>query len=342
MAVSIKTIARELSVNPSTVSRALSGVPGVSEEMRRKVHMAAERLGYVPDSHARDLRTQKRSGIAVICRAEPTAVSTLRNYAMLDIGRSALGRAHLIVRNPTESLPDVFGRALSERYAAVILNRPGGDVDPELLRRARGGGVAVVSIDEWREGVDNIVVERQVGTRQAARLFVAGGRRSIGLFSATGADSPDPRLDGFRCGFEELGRSLETAKLVRFEAASTERGFQLTRRLLRGERPDALFCYSDQMAVGAMRAAVEAGVPVGSDLWIVGFDDLVVSRFLSPSLTTVSQPIAGAARAAVQLLVARLADPEGPPVVRRFPTTLIIRESAPLPDGLSADDIYAR
>lgn len=340
MAISIKTIAERLQVNPSTVSRALSGMPGVSAETRRRVREVADALGYVPDAHARDLRTQRRTSIAVICRAEPTAVTTARNYELLELGRAAVGRAHLIVKNPTESLGSAVRRGLSEKHAALVLNRPGGELEVSLIERAAAEGVALVTIDQPIPGVDGIVIDRQVGTRQAARLLLSSGRRLIRIFTAAPLDAPDPRLLGFADGFRERRLRLDESHLVHIVDSSMRHGYEIVKTLLAESRPDALFCYSDHMAVGGVRAAVEAGVSVGGDLAMIGFDDLPFSRYLPVSLTTVRQPIGECAATAVELATARIADPNRPVVTRRFPTQLVLRESAPKPPELPLEEIY--
>lgn len=346
MAISIKTIARKLNVNPSTVSRALAGMPGVSEETRRRVRSVAEELGYVPDTHARDLRTQRRTSVGIICRAEPTAVTSARNYALLEHGRTSVGRANLIVKNPSEPLDAVVRRALSEKYAALILNRPGGSLSEGLVRRAVAEGVAMVSIDQAVECVDAIEIDRRIGTRQAARLLLGAGRRSIAILAAADLSDPDPRLLGFMDGYAERGLSLSPAALVPLVSPDIGAGYDIGVRLFassrrrRGAAPDAVFCYSDQVAIGVLRAAVEGGVEVGSEVYLVGFDDLEPAQYLPVSLTTVSQPIVECAQAAIALATGRIAEPRRPRAVRRFPTRLVIRESAPRPAGLSPADIY--
>lgn len=280
----------------------------------------------------------------MVCKVAPSEIAGERNYAILERARTVVGRAHLIVKNPSESLSDVVDRALSEKYAAIVLNHADGTLDRRLIGRAVGQGVALVSVDRWVDGIDNIVIDRQVGTRQAARLMIGAGRCRVRLFSASDLKSPDARLIGFVEGFSDSGCRLTEEHIIRIGGSDVVDGYEIARRVLAdsSDRPDALFCYSDQMAIGVMRAAVDAGIPVGSDLWLVGFDDLLLSRYLPVSLTTVSQPVKPVADAVVELVRTRLDEPSRIPRVRRFSTTLVIRESAPLPERLSREIIYGR
>jgi LacI family repressor for deo operon, udp, cdd, tsx, nupC, and nupG len=101
------------------------------------------------------------------------------------------------------------------------------------------------------------------------------------------------------------------------------------------KRPTALFCFSDEMAMGAMDAARRQGVSVPGDLSIVGFDDLPCSRYLSPSLTTIAQPVREIGESCVRLLLDILQGKTVDPVSVRLPHTLMVRSTTAPPSGHS-------
>lgn len=193
-------------------------------------------------------------------------------------------------------------------------------------RSAKGLEVSSVEIDNFEGG------------RLAADLLREAGRERMAFVGGVvGDDTSNEREAGFTERLAEDG-------LVPFQQESgdytfdggREAGFRL---LARQERPDAIFCASDVMALGVLHAArFELGLQVPQDFSLVGFDDIPSAAWPGHMLTTIRQPIRRMIQEAVSLLIERMENPELGPMVSRFPGTLILRESAryPGPSGGTA------
>ncbi|MCY7417335.1 MAG: substrate-binding domain-containing protein [Chloroflexi bacterium] len=158
--------------------------------------------------------------------------------------------------------------------------------------------------------------------------LVGFGHRRIGFITGTlHVGSTHERLGGYRDGLIAAGITL-AAELVVPGDFLEPRGFEATRELLAlAERPTAIFASSDAAAIGALRAAREAGLRVPEDLSIVGFDDVPEASYVDPALSTVRQPLREMGRSAVRRLMEMLAEPDAPARRIVVATELVVRGS---------------
>lgn len=321
-------MAAQLGVSVSTVSRALSGHAGVAPGTRARVRALADRMGAVPAAHARLLRTGRGGGLAILAPFRPTAVAALRLQALLAAAQESFGVVRVLVDDGL-GVGRLALQALQMSPDAVVVSGGLGGFAAAELAALRARSVAVVGMDADLPGADVVAVNRATGAYQAARLLLLGGARHPLFFSASAPDAPDERLRGILAAFASVGREPTPADFARLPGSGFEAGYALARSRCSRQPVDALFAYNDELAVGAMRALQEAGVRVPADVRVVGFDDLPLAAYLTCPLTTVSQPIAAVAQAAVDLCLARLREPARAAVRQVLPTTLIVRESAP-------------
>ena len=157
------------------------------------------------------------------------------------------------------------------------------------------------------------------------RYLIGRGRRRIAFIGASNPD--EPRFCGYRAALEEAGIGVDPA-LVLFAADAMGDGHRMMRQLLAEQpRVDAVFCHNDETAIGALRAASEAGIRVPEQLAVAGFDNIEAGRYFTPALTTVEQPRREITDALVGELLAALADPDH----HRFVSIAcrqVVRESA--------------
>jgi LacI family transcriptional regulator len=175
---------------------------------------------------------------------------------------------------------------------------------------------------------DAVLTDNQLGGYLAARHLLDLGHSRIACIAGPSSITPSSeRIIGYRKALEEAGISYDE-KLVLRGDYHAQSGMDITHIILgMNPRPTAVFALNDLMALGALRAAAEAGCSVPRDLSVVGYDNLEISRFTNPPLTTIAQPKKEVGTRAVNLLVERMAQKSQPPVRLVLPPELIVRRS---------------
>ena len=324
----LEAVAARAGVSRATVSRVVNGATNVKPGVRTAVMRAVEELGYIPNSAARSLVTQRTDSIALVVSEPPSRVFSDDPFfsAVIRAVSQELEAADRQVILMLASSP--AGHARVERYVAgghvdgvILLSMHGADPLPATLGRSRvpmvSHGRPVSSLPVPYCDCDN-----HGGARDAVEHLIGRGRRRI----ATIGGPPDmtaaqDRLDGYQAALADAGRPslVATGDFTRESGAAAM-------RLLLAQDPgiDAVFAASDLMAIGALGALRSAGRRVPDDVAVAGFDDIGLARFTDPPLTTVRQPVVEVAACIVQMLLGT--DPTTEPVI--LPTKLIVRESA--------------
>lgn len=329
----VSELARILKIHPSSVSRALSGKSGVSEILRSKVLTAAKGMHYSPNPHASSLRRSCGEGLVLITAYDQSRIAMLRNDALVSLARPGFGGVRVIVRSPEESLETVLRSAVAYYPRAIVVADGGRNsaISPAMRRELAARCIPVVSMDRLIDGVDAVVIRRWVGTYQATRLLFLSGCRNPVFLSSASLSHPDERLKGIIAAFRSLNRELTPGALFAIPAGLNpgfDFGHQATQELLSSRPFDGLFCYNDEIAIGALKALTDARVRVPDEIRLVGFDNLPLTAFVTPQLSSVAQPVSEVAQAVLNLIERRLANPGLPSQVESFETRLVIRESA--------------
>lgn len=330
--VSIKDIARAARVSHSTVSRALRNSPLVNADTRELIRKIAEEQGYTVSAVARSLVTRRTNtiGVVVTSIANPfvgEVVGGIEEFALAHGYSVFLATSHA---DPTREMRAV--RSFHERRVDGILvnsSRVGALYLP-LLSEMR---VPIVLINNQHPGefIYSVTIDNLNAGREATRHLTALGHQRIGYVgNQFGIQADTERFAGYRQVLEEAGLGFEP-ELVSHGDGGPEGGLRAMRRLLQlPEPPTAVFCYNDMEALGALRAARERELKVPGDLSVVGLDDLYLSSYSDPPLTTVRQPKHEMGRLAAQILVDLLAGGK-PEVQITLPGTLVVRESTAPP-----------
>lgn len=328
--VTIADVAELAQVSKMSVSRALNGQSGVSEKTRQRILEVADQLGYVPYPNSR-LRGSNSHLIGLL-------IPDITTTYMGEILRGVSGAAE---RLNYGLMLCTQGRIDHEQRTSYYLSLLDDDlVDGVLLVVPRDYEVIVGDlkardlpyflIDHHNGAADepSVTATNRKGTVDAMRHLLALGHRRIGFITGRMdiACSHD-RLQGYRDGLAEIGLPFDP-ELVREGDYTQPSGFEQGKLLLSlKERPTAILASSDLMAFGVMDAAKSAGLAIGRDISIVGFDDIYLASQVHPKLTTVRQPLVAMGEMALEQLVTLL---EGRPALtlrRELPTELIIRES---------------
>jgi LacI family transcriptional regulator len=188
--------------------------------------------------------------------------------------------------------------------------------------------VVMIDRDLPNVEVDAVLTDHQLGGVLATRHLIELGHKRIACIAGPSSIVPSAqRITGYRMALEEAGLSYDEALLIRGDYHA-QSGMEITHAILKMDpRPTAIFALNDLMALGALRAAAEAGCSVPGDLAVVGYDDLEIARFTNPPLTTIAQPKKEIGAQAVNLLVDRISRNSRAPGRLVLPPELIVRRS---------------
>ncbi|MFC4590888.1 GH1 family beta-glucosidase [Sphaerisporangium corydalis] len=324
----LEEVAARAGVSRSTVSRVINGQATVSDKHRAIVMDAVNELGYVPNSAARSLVTQRTDtiGLVVLEAArgrgdDPMFSAAVRSavHALEDEGKQVT----LMLAGSTRS------RLRVEQYVAA------GHVDGVVVVSARGAdpllgtlvrtGIPIVSLGRPSVPIALPYVDSDDvgGAISAVTHLLGGGRRRIAMICGPlDSVAAQDRLAGYRDTLRDHGRR----SIIAIGDLTRGSGGAAMRQLLQDDPDlDAVFAANDLMAIGALSVLHEAGRTVPGDVAVVGFDDIEAAAYTIPPLTTVRGHIEDRARTAVRLL---LTQTEGGPVSSTIlPTELVVRES---------------
>jgi LacI family transcriptional regulator len=344
---SLADVARAVGISSSTASRALNRPNLVRPEVVARVRAAAQELGYAPNPFARSLRLRDSRILGLI-------VPDNTNSFFAEVARGieeACFRAGytLILCNSDQSLDKEAAQArvlYDKRVDGVLLfNASDASVATVEWLLEREVPVVVVERRLSARGVDCVISDNRDGVRQAMRhLAELGHRRIACLLRDAQVSHYAERLAAYRSSVSELGLE-EDAGLIRTGVSSYADGQWAAGELLSSERPpSALFCFSDTLALGALRGAVLAGRRVPSDVALVGFGNTAMSAFTEPPLTTVAQERLAVGSMAVRFLLQRMQRASGRAPrarIRVIPTRLVVRESTAVVSPSHFDEIQA-
>jgi len=300
----MKRVAEQAGVSVQTVSAVINDKPGITRETRERVLAAIEHLGYRPFSIARSLRTGRTRTIALV-------VSDIANPSFATIASVAEDHAHsfgysVVVYNTHDDIQREasYMRTAIERWVDGVLFVSAED-QMNSLHTLEAAGIPAVAIDripENYEGPSVTLDNVRAGQMAARHLLDLGHRRIAHIAGPLKLRLARERLSGFRATLDLYGPAIPPYPV--YEGDWTCRsGYAAMKRLLDAPtRPTAVFAANDRMAIGAMQAAQQAGLRVPDDISLIGLDDIEVSAFQNPPLTTVRQSFADLATTGVRLL----------------------------------------
>lgn len=309
--VTAHDVAREAGVSQSAVSRAFTPGARIAADTREHIIATAERLGYRPNLLARSLIHGRSNivGVGVGDLGNPFFVQTLQ---LLSHSLDAAGLRLLMFpaeggRQPEPSIREI----LHYRLDALILLSVG--LSSTLAEECRKAQVPVILYNRTTRDPNSssVISDNGVGARTIAAHLLAGEHRRIAFLAGTeGSSTNAQREDAFFAYMAQQGAPVPLREngQYRMEAATAA-----TRRLLtRADRPDAIFCANDTMAIAAINVARhEFGLDVGRELSIIGYDDVPMAAWPAFSLTSYSQPAQAMVEETVRLIQELRTDPAG-------------------------------
>jgi LacI family transcriptional regulator len=325
----IREVAESAGVSYATVSHVINKTRLVSPETRERVLAAMDALNYRPNALARSLRQGKTNTIGLVL---PDSANPFFAEISRGIEDEAFKKGYSVFLCNTEldmQREMFYVDVLSKKQVDGIIFVAAGD-QADSLDYLLGRRMPVVMIDRDIPNVevDAVLTDHQLGGYLATRHLLELGHTRIACIAGSSSITPSAeRITGYRRALEEAGVAFDESLLVRGDYHA-QSGMDITLSLLAMDpRPSAIFALNDLMALGALRAAAEAGFSVPKDLAVVGYDDLEITHFTNPPLTTIAQPKKEIGIQAVNLLVDRMTHRNRPPSRLILPPELIIRRS---------------
>lgn len=330
----IHDVAKHVGVSSMTVSRVVNGLEGVKPELRERVLSAIKKLNYVPNVAARAARAGViRIGVLF---SNPRS-SNLGEFLMGAFSASGRIGCQLVVE-PTAAHPneiDAVRSVVAAGVDAVILPPPLCDSmeELEIVWRAQLPAISFATA-EPRSHSSAVFIDDFEGARSMTRHLIDLGHRDIAFVLGNPTHSTSRRREeGFRAAMAEAGLTVPSNRLV--QGMFTYRsGMDVGRAMLEcepKERPTAIFASNDDMAAGIVAVALGLGIKIPAELSVAGFDDTPIAEAIWPHLTTIHQPIAEMAAAAVTMAhdMVRRARTEGGAAVshHRCKFSLVVRGS---------------
>jgi LacI family transcriptional regulator len=325
----IVDVARRAGVSKSTVSLVLGGSALVAEATRERVSDAMSELGYIYHRGAATLRGAKSGVLGMV-------INDLSNpfYVELAIGieQACQGGAFIpflanTAENPVRQQQVI--RSMREHGAAGLVLAPAIGSSPGELK-ALVAGLPVVQVMRRLPGLKASLVapENREGARKATAHLIANGHKRIAFVGGmTSLLVRDERLAGYRLALEEAGIPFD-GLLVIETTTNTSGGGAASAQLLNLHEPaTAALCFNDVVAIGLIRALTEAGVAVGREFAVIGFDDIEEAKHILPALSSVAVNGRNLGSRAAQLLMRQLASGDFEPEAVLCPTSLVIRAS---------------
>lgn len=325
-------VAREVGCSIATVSRALNQPGRVSPPVRQRITDAVSRLGYVPNGSARALRSSKsRLMGAIIPTLSHAIYARLIESAQTRLSAAGVSLLHVAVGYDLKLETQSIRVLLEQGVEGIIL--VGAHHRPESFGLLRDREIPFVATYATGNGsVPFVGFDNAKAGRMAARHLIDLGHRKLAMLAGVtrNNDRAAERVRGFREAARQAGIAETDVEIV--EAPYRMDSGEAALRLILERRPDvtAVFCGSDILAVGAMKACRERGVKVPDDLSIIGFDNLEVAEYLSPTLTTIAIPTEIMGARAADFLLASPAERQLQGRVE-LETQLILRETSAPP-----------
>ncbi|MDO5050065.1 MAG: LacI family DNA-binding transcriptional regulator [Actinomycetaceae bacterium] len=321
---SIQDVARLAGVSAQTVSRVARQAPNVRESTRDRVLLAMEQLGYVPNRAARALRSGKFRAIGVITQ---NLMRTGENMITAGIAAAAEERGYSVtlrqVSHPeTDDLAKAGAYFSNQSIDGLIIVQAGSGQMPSTLPR---NIPTVVSDSRFVDSFPSVAADQVQGTGLIMQhLFDLGHRRIAHIAGPTDSGSANTRQLIWQ---KYLGKAGLPLGPIAYGDWSARSGYQATIRLLREANFTAIFSANDEMAFGAMRALHDHSLRVPEDVSVAGFDNIALSDFAIPPLTTVTQNFEAIGRALVDLILDEIETPSGEREHLLIPCDLFARQS---------------
>lgn len=310
----IKDIAEKLNIAPSTVSRAISGKKGVSDELRKVILETAEELNYIPNISAKSLKTNKTMTIGLI-------IPDINNPFFLDVIKGVekvlFPRGYkFIVCSTDENLEKErkYLDWLLENGVEGIIASPvqeGAEKNNvKLYKSILKRGIPVVFYDRLIRNlteIDSVTVNNETAVMEALLSLKKNGHKKVGIcLSKRGLYTMEERLKGFKKGVEALELETKSEWILKDLYPLEKAEKVLWEFISNGDFPDGIITSNHPLTAILLKNARRLGRKIPNDFSLIAFDDLLENELMSPALTTIKQPVMEIGKMAATLLLGRI------------------------------------
>ncbi len=347
--VTIYDVAKTAECSTATVSLVLHNSEKVKPETRERVQEVMKRLGYTPNYLARSLSMKATNTLGLIVPQVENPVFSqmiagVEKYAssrgynlLLGISGLELDKENLCLNMLRQKRVDgllIFPTFMDHILANLFHQKTATQNQIPIVFCGSSG-------NQDRNDISYVKCDQRMGAYLAVDHLIDTGRRRIALIAAVSEPSQaSSRVAGYRDALAFHNMKADES-LIRFCSQENESIYRCTQELLASEKPDAIFCLYDYMALLVMRAIHNQGLRIPEDIAVIGFDNISISQYLPVSLSTVNTRSEKVGIMAAQLLLQHIDTPDLPPQQIRLAPELIVRESTgktPPPDGASDGD----
>jgi LacI family transcriptional regulator len=332
----LRDVAQSIGLSISTVSRALSGHPHISEATRQRVREAATQLNYQPNSLARALRANETKTVGLVI---PDILNHFYAAAATVLQRTLEREGYRLLISISHDDPvsdQNYLTALVHFQVDGIVHVPCSRDGARIIRKL-GSETPVIELNRHTDtGVfDSVIQDDRDGTFQLTRHLISLGHRHIAfIVGAEHLSTTRDRVSGFREAFQHEGLPWAPTS-ISYGEYSLAWGTEAVRRLITtSNRPTAIFACGNQIALGVLHEIAEAGLRVPADISVVGFDDPEWYSVWRPAITTYALPLEETGLLAAQLLLNRMAASgltSSRPTTTRLSGRVVIRDSCSHP-----------
>ncbi|HLR36129.1 MAG TPA: LacI family DNA-binding transcriptional regulator [Tissierellales bacterium] len=326
--MTIKRIAEIAKVSTATVSKVINGKDQhISDATRQRVLEIVEREGYIPNGVAKSLKTRRTKTIGII-------MPDVMNLFFSELTRGAEDAAEkkgysVIICNSDnkETKEEKYLYILQEKMVdGIIMTASEGSIKKSMEKF----NIPMVLVDrdiDINKKVGRITVDNEQGAYNATSYLIKKGCKNIGFISSDNKNKPSAeRLKGYKNSLLDNGLKIEDEKIF-LKRYTIDSGYMGAITLLKQSKIDGLCCGNDLIAIGAIKALKEKKIKVPEEVRVIGFDDIHISKYLDPSLTTMKQPIYNIGMEAVNMLIS-IINKEDISLTKVLKTELIERGSA--------------
>lgn len=306
MAITIKDIARKTGVSHSTVSRALGGNTLISEATTTRIRKAARDMGYQPSAAARSLKTNQTKVVGVIVNSIDDPFFSEILFGIEDVAQNT-GYSLFIASSQYDPYREqkIVQTMMEQRTDGVIICSSSFSADKGRQLSANGFPVVVINYKANENFNYSIYHDDEDGSQQLTRHLLELGHTKIAYLGNTksGRTTLD-RLNGFQKEMHKAGIRIRPEFIFEVDGSEPELGVKGLNYFLNcTERPTAIMCFNDMLAIGLLQACRETGIRVPEDISVTGFDNITFSAYTTPPLTTLDQPKYSIGFEAAQLLL---------------------------------------
>ncbi|WP_211653251.1 LacI family DNA-binding transcriptional regulator [Planococcus alpniumensis] len=306
----IKDVAKKANVSVSVVSKSFNNYKDVKEETRQRVLAVAQELNYSPNINAKNLSSKKQMTFGLI--SSGVLNDNEKDNNAFDIFKGvyqAISESHFelsiyLIDSQQQKMQSYVQYCRERNIGGAILQgiRTDDQYYKELIDTSLPCVVLDIMNDTSNALIGTVSIDNAAASEKITKYILEKNHRDICLITGTAETYVnEERMRGVEQALSEYGMCLGDVDIVD-GGFSEDKAYELAAAYLQRHRPTAFLCFSDLMAIGVMKAIKEAGLQIPQDVSVTGFDDLVISSYTHPELTTIRQDFVEIGRTAAQLL----------------------------------------